>query len=106
MSRPLYSTLFFSAPGLAGLESYNVPAGYVAVIRDIDVYYVTGLAGADCQVQMQGGAVFAFFSFGPTDPSAVKSWRGRQVIPGLRTLEIITTGALDVSVSGYLLTVE
>jgi hypothetical protein len=101
---PVYSFQFISIAGLAGTATAGPAAGYVAVIRDIDIYYVTGLAGADCQVQRLGGPVFAFFSFGPTDPSAVKSWHGRQVLFDTDELIVTTTGALDVSVSGYVLT--
>jgi hypothetical protein len=100
----VYSVTFVDAPGLAGTAFYVIPAGQIIIVRDIDVYYVTGLAGADCQVQFQGGAVFSFASFGPGDPPSVKSWRGRQVSGALPGLQVTTSGALDVRISGYVLT--
>ncbi len=74
------------------------------VVRDIDVFYVNGLAGADFHAELEGGATFAFFSFAPLSGDKLQSWRGRQVIEPGQTWTISTTGALDVSVSGYKLT--
>ena len=104
MSRPVYSTRFIAgfAPSVAG--SYTVPAGFVAIVRDIDAWHEAGGSGSDylyASVVSLGGAFF-YETFAA---SQWISWRGRQVInPGE---ELVVQGNSTVNqsvmVSGYLL---
>lgn len=105
---PVYSQQIWAQAGLAGTVTVAPPAGYKYVVRDIDVFYVTGLAGADfhAEIEIPGVAffpTFAFMSWSAADPSSVKSWRGRQVVQPGQALILLTTGALDVTCSGYAL---
>lgn len=105
MPSPVYSTQFIARAGLNVNVGYTVPAGYRAVLRDVDVACATG--SGDTRIffleNPQGGLVWVAIA----NPESYVSfqWRGRQVYnPG----EIITfnpaEGAWDVMGSGYLLT--
>lgn len=91
------------AKGLNGTAVYTVPAGFVAVLRDLDAYF-----GGDIAPQnmfLHGPAGQAIWWNGWTVLIAgVAQWRGRQVIQGGESFDVTTDAPMDVSVSGYLLT--
>lgn len=102
---PVYSTRILEAAGLASTIVYTVPAGYVLIIRDLDVYcHATGvdhvyLVGATGQTIWHQEFDVSTTFYG--------SWRGRQVIYAGEQVSItaamsVLDGA-DVTLSGYLL---
>lgn len=107
MARPVYSTRFIQAHGLTSTASYTVPAGFIAVVRDVDTWISTPIGlnalflhGALGQAIWQTSATIGESQYG--------SWRGRQVFEPGELVEVeADVGALDaydVTVSGYLLT--
>lgn len=100
----VYSTQFFAVEGLtADVYSY-VPPGYVDVLRDVDAYY-NGVPAPVVQVFLLGdnGQTIMYLEWLPTSSSRTQTWRGRQVITTV--MELYTYGGpVDVSVSGYRLT--
>lgn len=106
MASPVYSSRFISAPGLSTTRSYTVPAGYIAIIRDLDAYgNITGFA--DLYLHGASGETLYWFHWSALQQEAVL-WRGRQVIYAGESFDVtVSTGgidAVDVAVSGYLLT--
>ncbi len=101
MSRPVYSTRLLGAVGLVGTLSYTVPAGFVAVIRDLDAYNGGGITVTNITLHGSGGQTI--WQDDSTTLSRNSAWRGRQVIFAGETFDVHTTGAWDVTVSGYLL---
>lgn len=97
----VYSTAFIFQRGLAGNATYTVPAGFVVVVRDVDVYWgqqpvaPTGL--------VLGAAGQAFWSWaGAIFAANNDNWRGRHVMNAGDVLTVsVTNGNADVSVSGY-----
>jgi hypothetical protein len=99
----VYSTRFIGqnvSPGSPAL--YDVPTGYVAVIRDITlVPQASGLTAA--QGIISGIAVFYEVTSGTV--AVGQYWTGRVVLTPGETLEFNVAGAAcNVTVSGYLLT--
>ena len=80
-----------------------VPAGFVAVVRDIDVYFGTSLSVR--QVFAYGSASQVFFQ-GSVDANLAgwRQWEGRQVLQAGEALGILGTDVFDLTASGYLLT--
>lgn len=107
----VYSTLFLNQAGVAGSITYDVPAGFIAVVRDCDIYGNNSdpetaffLKDAD------SGATFFQWQITVEElgsPTHVE-WRGRQVFSSGATLEAsvssLVSAAIDVRVCGYLLT--
>lgn len=104
MARSVYSTNFFSGHGINGSSTYNVPAGFIAVVRDADVFWGGGVALPDFRMIGQAGQTIWFFEFVLGHGESIE-WRGRQVIDPLGTLTVVTGDAMDVTISGYLLSV-
>jgi hypothetical protein len=100
----IYSTSFIQVAGLLGQEHYVVPAGFVAVVREIDVYASTGLLEASFSAQGPSNQVFYFTSFG-VGAQGSQLWRGRVVInPTFILRATADTSPIDVTICGYLLT--
>jgi len=79
--------------------------GYTAVVRDVDAFWSLGLAAAQLNLFDGNDATFVYAYLGDGGiTSELYSWRGRQVIPEGETFTVHTDSALDVRVSGYLLT--
>lgn len=104
MTIPVYSTNFITVHGLNGTRSYSVPAGYIVVLRDLDVYYGGGLGAATVFLQNGLGAAIWSNAFGALASGQYASWRGRQVINNPYSVSIVTDSPMDVMLSGYLLT--
>jgi len=100
---PIYSTRFLAEAGFTGSAAFLVPAGYVAVVRDIDSVVYTG-AGATIQAGIGGSAVFWAVTEGVVAVTATNSWRGRVVLNAGEQLVVSTDAAVDFVASGYLLT--
>lgn len=104
MSRPVYSKRLFVEEGLNTNLGYTVPAGYVAVLRDVDVFCNLYSTSTEFYVAGVGGAILWYVTVGAlTDPSFYQ-WRGRQVF---NAGDIITfagsSNGVDMTASGYLL---
>lgn len=104
MARLVYSTSFIQERGLNGTFNYTVPAGFVAVVRDADVFWGGGVALPDFRMRGQAGQTIWFYEFVLGHGESIE-WRGRQVMDPLGVLSVVTGDPMDVTVSGYLLTV-
>jgi hypothetical protein len=101
---PVYSTRFLAVQGLAGTSSFEVPAGFVAVIRDIDAYASTDLTAGRLYVKGPGDNVLFFNHWGLGDED-IAEWRGRQIcFEGESFVADSPDIPIDVAISGYLLT--
>jgi hypothetical protein len=101
----VYSTQFVTlGVAVAPYEyEYSVPAGYLAIIRDVDVFWrPTTLGGALTILNQVTAAIW--YSTNAENTAQWQGWRGRQVIPAAGTFAVnILAGTCDVTVSGYLL---
>jgi hypothetical protein len=100
----IYSVNFVSANTGAGSLVYPVPTGFVAILRDLDVYNNSAItAELFLEDTVSGVAIARFDVTGPSD-SGSKTWRGRQVFEagGGFTLRA-SAGTWDCRASGYLL---
>jgi hypothetical protein len=106
MAAPVYSTCFVQEKGLSSNAVYAVPPGFVAVMRDIDLY---GNVVADGDVFVQGaqGQTIWWVGFNVGERK-VSQWSGRQVFQPLDTIivnpQLGPLDAIDITISGYLLT--
>jgi hypothetical protein len=99
---PIYSTRFIAESGFTGSAAFLVPAGYVAVVRDIDCVVYTS-AGATIQAGIGGVTNFWAVTIGVIAVTYWTSWRGRTVLNPGEQLVIGTDAAADFTASGYLL---
>jgi len=97
----IYSARLTMAHGV-GADSLTVPAGFVCVVRDADCFYPGGV-GQSAQLENPAGGIFAYFPFPLTVNGILDSWRGRQVFLEGETVTFAATAAMDIQVSGYLL---
>lgn len=98
----IYSHRFIAWASEATPPGYQVPAGYVAVVRDADVYSGGGSI-INYQMFINGVAKFWAGQFTVEAVAQVAQWRGRQVLKAGEILGFTANGALDGSISGYLL---
>jgi hypothetical protein len=101
----VYSTRFIASPAPEFPPTYTVPAGFIAVVRCIDLWCPAGYGGSRTLVQMVSPACIIFEAiFGAGEESA--HWDGRQVLePGEQlTLNSDVPSPGSALVSGYLLT--
>jgi len=102
----VYSTRFLQAHGLSGTTTYTVPAGYRAVLVQLDTYSNPLLA---LEVFLHGalGQAMWWGQWTPTIPQ-YQHWAGRQVIEAGESVDVeVNAGpgdGADVTLSGYLLT--
>lgn len=99
---PVYSTRFVAEAGFTGSAAFAVPAGYLVVVRDIDVVAFVG-TGVTIEAGIGGSAVFWSLTLNPTITPFWGSWRGRQIINAGEQLVISTDAPADFAASGYLL---
>jgi len=101
----VYSTRFLQAHGASSGASFTVPNGYVAVVRDADIYSnSTGFSAF--YLQGADGQALWYAAYNPGDQKS-QQWRGRQVYFAGETISVsVDVGGLDsidYAVSGYLL---
>lgn len=100
----VYSTRFLQEVGLVGAAGYVIPAGFVGVVRDLDAYVAAPLlTSTDLFLVGAGGQKLAWWTT-DADTTTTPEWRGRQVFAAGETVTVVSTGSVDVTVSGYLLT--
>lgn len=83
--------------------AFVVPNGYVAVVRDLDVYSGGGSI-IDWQLEIAGVCKIAAGQFTVESLPQTAQWRGRQILEPGEALGFSSDGATDGAVSGYLLT--
>jgi hypothetical protein len=99
----VYSTRFYEGKNVTSGTIVTVPAGYIAIVRDIDAFFGGGIEGGALNVIGTLGQTFAWFPFtGLT--SAAFTWRGRQVFSAGESVRFVSGAGVDLTVSGYLLT--
>lgn len=102
----MYSTNFVAVAGLVGLEPLTVPAGEVWILRDLDAY-ATGVISVPFTILwLHGvnGQAIAYHQW-LAGVQETFEWRGRQVLSPGTTWDVRSdNGAVDVTVSGYVLT--
>jgi hypothetical protein len=101
-----YSTAFFTGQAGSSLEViYTVPAGYVAVMRDIEYFASSAITDPVYLVSSIPGPLAAVFGYvGTLEASTGKQWQGRVVVPTGGAIELAGYGTqLFVLLSGYLL---
>lgn len=107
MARSVYSTRFIQQHGLSGTASYVVPAGFTAVVRDVDSF-IGAPVGLNALFLHGAIGQAIWWTQATIGESQYASWRGRQVYLEGETIEVEadvgTFDAYDVTVSGYLLT--
>jgi hypothetical protein len=108
MAQPVYSLRLFAHGGITpggGTIGPVVPAGVVWVVRDIDAFNHTSVAGDSLFVFNQVTGVLVAFSLASSTAPLNYPWRGRQVYAegeqiGLRSFQ----GTWSAAISGYQLT--
>jgi hypothetical protein len=101
----LYSTLFGVLRGVetGSVTLYTVPAGYLMVLRDVDL--LSNSAGATQVFIQDGGGAGAWKAFSATAQFQSFQWQGRQVYPAGHELQVVLASGLWIGrFSGYLLT--
>lgn len=103
----VYSTLFFlGTVGVTQITAYTVPAGYVAVIREIDARDFSGAVnGLYIASNVSGFGTFTWSFLSNVAGGDAVQWKGRTVLPAASTI-LLAAGAasFQAAVSGYLLT--
>lgn len=107
MARAVYSTQLLLASPSAPNLSFEVPDGYVCVIRDIDAYQDIGAYGLTLRVADSTTAPQVAVVNGYADGvSNTFAWRGRIVLPPLGYFQVYVSDVgtdYGIYVGGYLL---
>lgn len=98
----IYSSRFLGWSASMIPPPYTVPTGFVAVVRDLDVYSGGG-AMINWELYVDSFAKFAAGQFTVESIAQVAQWRGRQVLYPGQILVFQSDGPTDGLVSGYLL---
>lgn len=98
----VYSTRFLAWAADESPPAYTVPAGYVAVVRDADIYSGGG-EETNWVLSVNEIAHFAAGQFNILALAQTAQWRGRQVLNPGEFLVFASDGSTDGMVSGYLL---
>lgn len=104
---PVFSSQFILNNSTTGYSSFEVPAGFTAVIRDFSCYTIVGVSLAQILVQNSSVAPpIVVASLGELGVNVYAQWQGRVVVPagGLIDQNLEFTGdGPDTYVGGYLL---
>lgn len=104
---PVYSTAFVQYTDSAPNLTFDVPEGYTAIVREIDLYYEASFIAAAGYVADGPGAPLNLFVY--LEGEGVlgsKQWTGRVVAPGGGVIGITTSSEgyiVSAYVGGYLL---
>lgn len=99
----VYSICFIAHQGLNGTDTYVCPEDRVLVIRDLDAYANVTLASRELYLLGANGQTIYHDAWGEESQHS-SQWSGRQVIEPGQSFSVHTTDLIDVTVSGYLLT--
>jgi hypothetical protein len=105
MATPVYSTLFIAARGVNINAGYVVPAGFVAVVRDIEIAFLATPNNTAADVLDHATSTILTYHL-QLNPFEEHHWEGRQVVDTGAEILASSAGPADTSirVSGYLLT--
>jgi len=113
MAGPVSSHRFFDLPGVFGgtYDAYLVPAGYVAVVKNITIVYgdVTA-SGLDAGVLFPSGAYavrtvwYASITSPMPNYGGTAAWWGSWVFNAGEWMRVHVLNTVDFHASGYLLT--
>jgi hypothetical protein len=110
VARPVYSASFVAQTVTnVAPATFEVPMGYVAVVRDISGVCESPSPGFGVRLLFTSGAVQFATIFIPPGVYSTFHWEGRVVRPGPEDITVTMDQELadaDVFVSGYLLTVS
>lgn len=81
---------------------FTVPTGYIAIMRDIDVWSGGG-AMINWEAGINGICKLAAGQFTVESIAQVATWRGRQVVEAGEEIYFQSDGPTDGAISGYLL---
>lgn len=98
----VYSTRFIAWSTSTIPPAYKVPSGYIAIVRDIDVYSGGGQI-INWVASVNLVAHFAAGQFTIEALAQTAQWRGRQVLEAGEDLVFASDGPTDGLISGYLL---
>lgn len=103
----VYSVRLYHGLGVSPgtIVAYTVPAGYRAILRDIDCYSSAGVSNSEIYIEGDLGQTIFHAEVAATTQDSPQ-WRGRQVFEPGETISINVGGASawDITMSGYLLT--
>jgi hypothetical protein len=102
MANP-YSHRFLAWAASMTPPAYIVPTGYIAIIRDADIWSGGGSI-INWTLSVNGVAKIAGGAFTVISEQQVATFRGRQVVQAGEQIVFASDGATDGMVSGYLLT--
>jgi hypothetical protein len=106
MAEKVYSTRFIAETSALTSPTFVVPAGYRAVVRSIDLYWIGGSA-ADTGIVLWAGLAYIFVAHATPSTEQTFQWQGRQVGNPGDTLTFFARdqpGDWGILASGYLLT--
>jgi hypothetical protein len=99
-TQPVYSIAMFEQHDLVGLSASVGPEdGFLWVVRCVD--FVIGNALAQFAFVGAGGQAVFSESVGPQAGFSTSSWRGRYVVTHPEQIYFSSTSAVDVTASGY-----
>lgn len=101
----VYSTRFIAVHDspIAYPNVYTVPAGFVAVVREMDVYFGPSLAARKIFAEGTASQIFWEDSVAAVE-DGWRQWQGRQVFYASESFQLFCAGDVgDITVSGYLL---
>lgn len=105
MALPVYSTRFIAEVGLNGTRTVVCPANFVLVLRDLDAYANVTFASRELYLHGSVGQTIYHDAWGEESQHS-SQWTGRQIIQPGESFDVTTTDLIDVTVSGYLLTLS
>lgn len=105
MALPIYSTRLLAWAASESPPALTIPGGFVAVVRDIDVYSAGG-AIINWVAGINTICKFAAGQFTIEALAQVAQWRGRQILNAGEVLYFESDGPTDGAISGYLLTID
>jgi hypothetical protein len=108
MAQPVYSQRLYahaSQTSADGTLGPVVPAGFVYVLRDVDLFCSSGLVNDVLWIENQVGGILIQCIVTSSPFNTDFAWRGRQVYaPGETVGFQVGTGTWAVAASGYALT--
>jgi uncharacterized membrane protein len=103
----VYSTNFlaiYQDSSTEGTYVYDVPAGYLAVVRSLTISCLSAPSGANGQISLKNGAVVLCQQWLPLSTDDFVSWNGRHVLEAGDSITAVLSPGLHAYASGYLLT--
>lgn len=96
----VYTVRMMQVRGLDGIKDVQVPRGFLWVVRCMDFYANVTFASREVHVIGAGGQTFFWKDWNTEDQFAIQ-WTGRQVLHAGERLRVQTSDLIDVTISGY-----